>query len=132
MAACLSILDSRYLILDSRSHPDSTLAERIKNHQSRIRNHEWAPSLDLRLFEHARHDPPFPRAERPRFGDVHPVADLRLVPLVVREEPGGHPLALPVELVAHLALDGDDHRLLHLVADDPACQFCLRAHVVSM
>src|SRR6476619_6574819 len=49
--------------------------------------------------------------------DPDPVADAALVRLVVRLELAGAPQDLAVQRVLHPVLDGDDHGLLHLVAD---------------
>src|SRR5688572_22915481 len=88
-----------------------------------------ASLLDLRsLGDDARHHPPLAAGERTRLGDGDGVADLRLVVLVVGDELGGLALGLAVDLVADLALDGDDDGLVHLVADDGAGDLCLDAH----
>src|SRR5205823_15035801 len=90
------------------------------------------PFLDrsdrLRLRDDARHDPALAARQRPRLGDRHRVARLRLVAFVVRDELRRLPLALAVDAVAHLALDGDDDGLLHLVADHLAGHLLLDAH----
>ena len=78
------------------------------------------------------HDPALAAAERPGLGDGHYVAHLGLVVLVVRDEFRGLALALAVEFVPHLSLDGDNHRLLHLVADHGAGQLCFDAHISPM
>src|SRR3954468_4816056 len=83
----------------------------------------------LRLLDHARHDPALAGAERTRFSDGDDVAGLRLVVLVVGDELRRLLLALAVDAVPHLALDSDDHRLVHLVADDRTGQLCLDAHI---
>src|SRR6187399_3158255 len=75
-----------------------------------------------RLRDDARDDPALAAAERTRFRDRHRVAHLRLVVFVVRNELRRLALALAVDGVAHLALDGHDHRLVHLVAYDRARQ----------
>src|SRR5581483_4424585 len=63
-----------------------------------------------------------------RLGDRHRVAHLRFVAFVVRDERRCLLLALAVDAVAHLPLDGDDERLFHLVADDRPRQLLLDAH----
>src|SRR6187200_2835486 len=73
----------------------------------------------LRLLHNARHDPPLAGRQRPGWHHGHLVAHAGVL-LVVRHEPRGQPELLAVEALAHLALDGDDHALGHLVADDPA------------
>src|SRR3954468_24694563 len=83
----------------------------------------------LRLLDYARHDPALAGAERTRFSDDDDVAGLRLVVLVVGDELRRLLLALAVDAVPHLALDSDDHRLVHLVADDRTGQLCLDAHI---
>src|SRR5262249_42464909 len=70
--------------------------------------------------------------QRPRLLDSHPVTDFALVRLVVNLVRLSRPHELLVLRVLHLAIDGDDDRLLHLVADDhPFAQFAnaaLRDH----
>src|SRR5262249_13561425 len=82
----------------------------------------------LRLLDDRRHHPALAGAERTRLGDGDLVADLGFVLLVVREEGRRAPLGLPVQRVAHLPLDRDLHRLVHLVADDDASDDCLGGH----
>src|SRR5215217_3173495 len=79
----------------------------------------------LRLLDHPGDHPALAAAHRPRFDDGDAVADLDVAVLVVREKLRGAALCLAVELVPRLPLDGDGDRLLHLVADDNAGDFCL-------
>src|SRR5512134_1863695 len=82
-----------------------------------IRSSCPAAGLDrARLLQHARHDPPLAAAERTRRHEGDLVADLRLVLLVMRHEARGQAPLLPVQLVAHLALDRHHYALGHLVA----------------
>src|SRR5262245_20910659 len=77
---------------------------------------------------HPRHDPPLAARERPRFGNRDRVTDLGLILLVVGDELRRLALRLAVDVVTHLALDGHDHGLVHLVADHRAGDLCLDAH----
>src|SRR6185369_14925050 len=73
-----------------------------------------------RLPNHPLQRPPLPAAERARFDDLDPVADLRGVLLVVHHERRRAALLLAIRLVPHLPFDGHHDALLHLVADDDA------------
>src|SRR4029078_12202476 len=75
-----------------------------------------------------RHDPPLATRQWSRLGNRHGVADLGFVLLVARDELGRLPLRLAVDGVTHLALDGNNDGLVHLVADDRAGDLCLDAH----
>src|SRR5688572_13043455 len=75
-----------------------------------------------------RHDPPLAARQRPRLGNRHGVAHLGFVLLVVRDKLRRLALRLAVDVVPHLALDGHDDGLVHLVADDRAGDLCFDAH----
>src|SRR5262245_14929504 len=86
--------------------------------------------LDLHRFtDDFLQRPALAAAERTRFDDLHGVADLRRVLLVVDHELRRPALGLAVEAVTDLPLDGDDAALLHPVADDDANFFRFRRHL---
>src|SRR5262245_55192599 len=76
------------------------------------------PSYDFGFLHNACDDPALPAAQRPRGHERHAIADARFVLLVVGHEPRRQALLLAVDAVPDLALDGNDHALVHLVADD--------------
>src|ERR1700759_3291595 len=78
------------------------------------------PVLLLRLLDDLHHAPALGRAERAGLHQQHTVADATLVGLVVGLEPGRPAQDLAVERVLDPVLDGDDHGLVHLVADHQA------------
>src|ERR1051326_5541722 len=78
---------------------------------SRRQSHCWC------VFS-TRHDPPLPAADRARRNERDRVTDLRFPFFVMRHEPRRQPLLLAVHAVTNLPLDGDDHTLGHLVADE--------------
>src|SRR5664279_645934 len=63
------------------------------------------------------HAPALGRRERTGLHDQHAVADADLVGRIVRLELAGTTNDLAVERVLDPVLDGDDHGLIHLVAD---------------
>src|SRR3954454_17704975 len=71
----------------------------------------------LGLLEDLDDAPALRRGQRPGLLDADPVTHTALVLLVVRLELAGPPQHLAVEPVLDAVLDGDDDRLLHLVAD---------------
>src|SRR5690349_23953778 len=78
------------------------------------------PVLLLRLLDDLHHAPALGRAERAGLHQEHAVTDATLVGLVVGLEPERTAQHLAVEGVLDAVLDGDDDRLVHLVADDQA------------
>src|SRR4029079_4720593 len=78
------------------------------------------PVLLLRLLDDLHHAPALGRAERAGLHQEHTLTDAALVRLVVGLEAGRAAQHLAVERVLDAVLDGDDHGLVHLVADDQA------------
>src|SRR5690349_164662 len=78
------------------------------------------PVLLLRLLDDLHHAPALGRAERAGLHQEHTVADAALVGLVMGLEARRAAQHLAVERVLDAVLDGDDHGLVHLVADDQA------------
>src|SRR5690606_697301 len=68
----------------------------------------------------ARHDEALASTHGPACGDLHHVADVERVLLVVREVALGHGDDLAVQRVLEAPLHVDRHGLVGLVADDPA------------
>src|SRR3954469_22878835 len=75
-------------------------------------------SRSLGLLEYFHHAPALRCRQRPGLHQEHAVTDAGGVVLVVRLELVGAPDRLAVERVLDPVLDGDDDRLVHLVADD--------------
>src|SRR6476660_5125626 len=74
----------------------------------------------LRLLEDLHDAPPLGGGQRTGLHEQDPVADAALVLLVVRLQLAGAPHDLAVQRVLDAVLDGHDHGLVHLVADDEA------------
>src|SRR5687767_5756192 len=74
----------------------------------------------LGLLQHLDEAPTLGGRQRAGLHDEDPVADAALVGLVVRLEARRLAQHLAVEGVLHAVLDGDDDRLVHLVADHEA------------
>src|SRR6476620_3800700 len=74
----------------------------------------------LRLLEDLHDAPPLGGGQRPGLHQEDAVADAALVLLVVRLQLAGAAHDLAVQRVLHAVLDGHDHGLVHLVADDEA------------
>src|SRR4051794_39557000 len=94
----------------------------------------WGCGVLLGLLEDADHAPALGRRQRAGLHEQDPVADAALVLLVVRLQLAGPAQHLAVQRVLHSVLDGHDHGLVHLVADDqalaglagvPLCGACL-------
>src|SRR6185369_3400482 len=79
-----------------------------------------ASRLLLGLLQHTDDAPALGGRQRPGLHQEHPVADAARAFLVVRLDLLGPADRLAVERVLDPVLDGDDDRLLHLVADDQA------------
>src|SRR4029079_3641435 len=78
------------------------------------------PVLLLRLLDDLHHAPALGRAERAGLHQENTATDAPLLVLVVGVEAGRAAQHLAVERVLDAVLDGDDHGLVHLVADDQA------------
>src|SRR5688572_1212457 len=71
-------------------------------------------------LDHLHQPPALGRRQRARLLDTHPVADARLVRIVMRLELRGQPDDPLVQRMAGQPFDGHHDGLVHLVRDDPA------------
>ena len=74
-------------------------------------------------------------AQRTGFDELNAIADFGIIRLVMGLEPAGPHDVLFVKRVTNAAVDLDDDRLLHLVADDHAddrAAFCSRVAVIFL